>query len=305
MLFGELFEREAGRGWEGGKTRIRELREAGVEDPWVGSANYILVKFLYIFVYYSAVAALIDEYAYRILKRLKRGKTRFGELSRVVRNPRTLSGKLKMLESMGLVVSENRLYSLSERGERAEDLLESLEALLSPRISPKNFERLPCVYAGFLSEYCEVLYEHFSERLVGVLVFGSVARGTWDRNSDIDLLVVVDGWDKPVWERTRELLELRRRMRETEEFQRLAELNCPTTIRHYPLSRSEALEPHRIYLDACIEGVILYEREGFLSRVLEGFRKRLSDLGARRITAADGRTYWLLKRVRAGEVFEL
>lgn len=251
------------------------------------------------------MVVLIDEYAYRILKRLKRGKTRFGELSRVVRNPRTLSRKLKMLESMGLVVSENRLYSLSERGERAEGLLESLEALLSPRISPKNFERLPCVYAGFLSEYCEVLYEHFSERLVGVLVFGSVARGTWDRNSDIDLLVVVDGWDKPVWERTRELLELRRRMRETEEFQRLAELNCPTTIRHYPLSRSEALEPHRIYLDACIEGVILYEREGFLSRVLEGFRKRLSALGARRITTADGRTYWLLKRVRAGEVFEL
>jgi predicted nucleotidyltransferase len=248
---------------------------------------------------------LIDEYTYRILKKLREGKTRFKELSEIVQNPRTLSKKLEMLKSSGLLISENRLYSLSERGERAESLLESFKALLSPSVSLKNIERFPYAYAGFLSKYCEILYEHFSDRLMGILVFGSIARGTWDRNSDIDLLVVVDGWDKPVWERTRELVKLRRELRETVEFQRLAAQGWPTAIQHYPLSRVEALEPHRIYIDACFDGIILYEREGFLSKVLGEFRKKLSDLGARRVTTADGKTYWQLKEVKAGEVFEL
>ncbi|MEM3563211.1 MAG: nucleotidyltransferase domain-containing protein [Candidatus Jordarchaeaceae archaeon] len=251
------------------------------------------------------MVALIDEYTVKILKKLREGKTRFGELRQIVHNPRTLSKRLKMLVSRGLVKSENRLYSLSEKGERAESILENFEALLHPSISLKNLERLPCLYADFLSRYCEVLYEHFSQRLVGVLVFGSLARGSWDRDSDIDLLVVVEGWDKPVWERTRELVKLRRRMRETLEFQRLVERGFPTAIQHYPLSKSEALEPHRIYIDACMEGIILYEREGFLSKVLGEFREKLSKLGAKRITTADGKSYWQLKEVKAGEVFEL
>jgi predicted nucleotidyltransferase len=251
------------------------------------------------------VVALIDEYTIRILKKLREGKTRFGELRQIVHNPKTLSKRLKMLVSGGLVVSENRLYSLSEKGERAESLLESFESLFHPSISLKNLERLPCIYADFLSRYCKILYEHFSQRLVGVLVFGSVARGSWDRNSDIDLLVVVDGWNKPIWERTKELVNLRRKMRETLEFQRLVERNLPTSIQHYPLSKSEALEPHRIYVDACMEGIILYEKEGFLSKVLGEFREKLSKLGAMRITTASGKTYWHLKQVKAGEVFEL
>lgn len=251
------------------------------------------------------MVALIDEYTIRILKKLREGKTRFGELRQIVHNPKTLSKRLKMLVSGGLVVSENRLYSLSEKGERAESLLESFESLFHPSISLKNLERLPCIYADFLSRYCKILYEHFSQRLVGVLVFGSVARGSWDRNSDIDLLVVVDGWNKPIWERTKELVNLRRKMRETLEFQRLVERNLPTSIQHYPLSKSEALEPHRIYVDACMEGIILYEKEGFLSKVLGEFREKLSKLGAMRITTASGKTYWHLKQVKAGEVFEL
>jgi predicted nucleotidyltransferase len=251
------------------------------------------------------VVALIDEYTIRILKKLREGKTRFGELRQIVHNPKTLSKRLKMLVSGGLVVSENRLYSLSEKGERAESLLESFESLFHPSISLKNLERLPCIYADFLSRYCKILYEHFSQRLVGVLVFGSVARGSWDRNSDIDLLVVVEGWNKPIWERTKELVNLRRKMRETLEFQRLVERNLPTSIQHYPLSKSEALEPHRIYVDACMEGIILYEKEGFLSKVLGEFREKLSKLGAMRITTASGKTYWHLKQVKAGEVFEL
>lgn len=251
------------------------------------------------------MVALIDEYTIRILKKLREGKTRFGELQQIVHNPKTLSKRLKMLISRGLVKSENRLYFLSDRGECAGSLLESFEALLYPSISLKNIDRLPCLYADFLSRYCEVLYEHFSQRLVGVLVFGSLARGNWNRNSDIDLLVVIEGWDKPLWERTRELVKLRRRMRETREYQRLMERNLPTAIQHYPLSKAEALEPHRIYIDACMEGIILYEREGFLTKVLEEFREKLSNLGARRITTASGKTYWQLKEVKAGEVFGL
>ncbi|MBS7248317.1 MAG: nucleotidyltransferase domain-containing protein [Candidatus Jordarchaeales archaeon] len=247
----------------------------------------------------------MDEYAVKVLKKLKDGGARFGELRQVVRNPRTLSKKLKMLRSEGLVFHEKGFYRLSDKGKRAIRLLEDLESILSPGITLKNVERLPFIYADFLSKYCEILYEHFSQRLVGVLVFGSVAKGNWDKNSDIDLLVVVEGWNKPVWERTRELLKLRRRMRETPEFKKVIEHGYSTSIQHYPLDASEALNTHKIYIDACIDGIILYEKNGFLSKVLGEFREKLSKLGSKRVTTASGKTYWVLKQVDAGEVFEL
>ena len=41
-----------------------------------------------------------------------------------------------------------------------------------------------------------------------MVLFGSIARGDWDRESDVDLLLVVDGLPKDLFERDSELLPL-------------------------------------------------------------------------------------------------
>ncbi|MCK4722375.1 MAG: nucleotidyltransferase domain-containing protein [Dehalococcoidia bacterium] len=42
-----------------------------------------------------------------------------------------------------------------------------------------------------LSEYLTILRSNFRDKIVDVLLFGSVARGEYDEESDMDILVIV------------------------------------------------------------------------------------------------------------------
>jgi hypothetical protein len=118
------------------------------------------------------------------------------------------------------------------------------------------------------------------EGLVGVLAYGSWAREEFGAESDVDVLVVVDGsvaisrglyrsWDaEPVcWE-------------------------------------AHAVEPHFVHLpgpsdrltgtwaEAAVEGVVLYERGFELSKRLVALRRRIAD-GALVRRRAHGQPYWV------------
>lgn len=42
-----------------------------------------------------------------------------------------------------------------------------------------------------MSEYLTILREKYKDKVVDVLLFGSVARGNYDEESDIDILVII------------------------------------------------------------------------------------------------------------------
>jgi hypothetical protein len=249
---------------------------------------------------------MIDNYAYEVLCTLKdKGRVRFGEFLAEIRNPRTLSQKLRMLQSFGLIEVENKLYRLSEKGRMVQSLLEKLNQALETRMDA-HVDRVPHqVYAPLLKRYCEILCEYFKDRIIGILLFGSIARGDWNKASDIDLLVIVQGWNKPVWERGRELLILRNQLRQTEEYRKAIADGYTPIIQHYPLDVAEAQQTHRIYIDASIDGLILYEKDFFLTNLLKNVQDRLMEKGARRVVNPNGVFYWVLKDVKAGEVFEI
>ncbi len=60
----------------------------------------------------------------------------------------------------------------------------------------KGLENLDEPYRSVLSKLLTLLLEVFGENLVSLVVFGSVARGDYRRDSDIDLLLVVKNLPK-------------------------------------------------------------------------------------------------------------
>jgi predicted nucleotidyltransferase len=119
----------------------------------------------------------------------------------------------------------------------------------------------------------------FEDRLVGVLVYGSYARGDAAPSSDVDLLVVVDS-------------------------------SIPLTRTLYrdwdadaPAWNGRAVDPHFVHLsgrartaggawcEAAIDGVVLFEREGAVTRHLAAVR---GDIAAGRLVrrSAHGQPYW-------------
>ncbi|MGQ9513972.1 MAG: nucleotidyltransferase domain-containing protein, partial [Thermoproteota archaeon] len=259
--------------------------------------------------YRTLLYPMFDKIAFQILLFLQGGPARFKDLKNVVKNSRTLALKLRMLTRSGLVREVGSGYVLNEKGMHVSSILMELNSVLnSPIFSIKNVERIPHSYlAPVVRKYCEALKSILGERLVSIMLFGSVARGDWDRSSDMDTLVVAEGWDNvPVWSRVEELNSAKRKLEGTVEYSEALKAGYWPIIQNYPLSVDEAKKFNRIYLDSVIEGIILYDKKGFLDSVLQSLRKTLEEMGSVRITLPSGKYYWVLKDdIKAGEVIVL
>jgi hypothetical protein len=143
----------------------------------------------------------------------------------------------------------------------------------------------------------------YGESLISVVVYGSVARGSQNFDSDLDLLIIADKLPKGRMKRIREFEAVEDRV---EPFLKsLQKEGINSRISALIKTPEEAKRGSPLFLDMVEDARILFDRDGFFSAVLEKLRKRLEELGAKRVWK--GNTwYWILKPdLRPGEVFEL
>ena len=137
------------------------------------------------------------------------------------------------------------------------------------------------------------------ERLVSIVLFGSVARGQARPESDVDLLVVAEGLPRSLADRRRPLLEAWERVRGTRD---LPYIEWNLIIK----TPSEARGRSPLYLDLVEDAILILDRHGFFEGVLSGMRARMRELGSRRIHLPNGSWYWDLKPdFRFGEIVEI
>jgi len=144
--------------------------------------------------------------------------------------------------------------------------------------------------------------EVFGESLVSLVLFGSYARGDYSVDSDVDVLVVLES----VGDR----LELHRKLDAVEEalepiFKRLRERGYNPRLSPYVLSREQASQTRPLYLDMVFDCRILYDKDGFMGKIVERVKRGLEEYGAERVYI--GRRYVVvLKRdYRFGDVIEI
>jgi predicted nucleotidyltransferase len=245
---------------------------------------------------------MIDRRSALVMKRLRHaGPARFTDLLEVLRNPRTLNSKLRMLVDLGWVEKAAGLYRLTPRGEEATDLIQQLEDLLSPAPAIE-VERIPHPYfRPLLKVLTERMVQHFGDDLLGVLLFGSVARGDWTKYSDIDLLVLLRRMPRGLMGTMSKLLALRKELRRTREYERAFGAGYVPTVEFYPLALEDARRFRRIYLDAFTEGIVILDREGHLRDLMERFRRRMQEGGAKRVETPGRGHYWQLEDPRVLE----
>ncbi len=156
-------------------------------------------------------------------------------------------------------------------------------------------------YLPFLERVVAGLLEEFWGKLVSLVLFGSLARGDVKPESDVDLLIVAEGLPESYSER---LKIVRKATREAEAM--AAELWRRRSI--YPLIDPVVLTPEEasatqpFYLDLLEDSIIIYDR-GFMEKVLRELRRKLAELGSRRVTLPDGSWYWVIGR--PGEAAEV
>ncbi len=125
-------------------------------------------------------------------------------------------------------------------------------------------------------------------RLVSIVLFGSFARGDATQFSDVDLMVVAEGFPRRLSARRQELLGLYALVPEARQFP-FIEWNLVTK------TPEEARVHSPLYLDMVEDARLLFDRDGFFAGVLERMRVRMRELGSRRVFLPDGSWYWDLQ----------
>ena len=140
--------------------------------------------------------------------------------------------------------------------------------------------------------YTQLLERELGERLVSVVLFGSVARGTANDHSDIDLFVVIQ--DLPAGAFARRAIVEPVHQALQPELEQLLHAKVYADLIEVLRTPEEAGCFHMLYLDMMLEAQLLYDRDDFMAARLDRVRERADALGATRQQVGDV-LYWDLK----------
>jgi hypothetical protein len=154
-------------------------------------------------------------------------------------------------------------------------------------------------YEGFLKNLMDRLARRVN--FSSFAIFGSVARGEARKGSDIDLLIVYKDCSDPLAEFLRVLSE----MKDEEEYKKLVKIGLRPDPYPIFMTEKEIWEKPFILLDILDHGIIFHD-DGTLRKRLDALKKRLQELGSKKVLLPDGRWYWDLKPDwKPGEVIRL
>lgn len=128
--------------------------------------------------------------------------------------------------------------------------------------------------------YAAEARERLGDQIVSIALYGSVARGEAGPASDIDLLVIFQNATPGMLSRRRLLDPVRESL--TPDLERLWREGIYIDFVEVIRTRSEAEKFHPLYLDMSQEAVLLYDRDGFLEKVLAEVGEELERRGAER-----------------------
>lgn len=149
-------------------------------------------------------------------------------------------------------------------------------------------------YEPLLDCFVSLVQEALGDRVVSLILYGSVARGEARPESDVDVLLVLKDAPPVYRDRLRPLLPILRRLRQGSCWKDLEAQGLSPSLSVIVLSREEADRNRCLYLDMLEDARILVDRENVFQNRLRTLGTRLRELGARRVQK-NGDRYWDLK----------
>lgn len=159
------------------------------------------------------------------------------------------------------------------------------------------------VFTELEAEILRAIRSFYGTRLLAVAVYGSLGRRTPRPDSDIDLFLVIDPLPDGRMPRVDEFAAVEKALAGPLEAARTRGVStCLSPVFRTP---EELRHGSPLLLDMTEDARLLYDRDGILAATIERLRRRLAELGAKRIRRGGGWMWDLKPDYRIGEVFEL
>ncbi|MCS7205697.1 MAG: nucleotidyltransferase domain-containing protein [Leptospiraceae bacterium] len=147
------------------------------------------------------------------------------------------------------------------------------------------------IYGDFVQRLIHEIQSYYKENLVSIVLFGSVARGVFRNDSDIDVLIVCEVLPRGATKRMEEFLLIEDRLEN--ELRDLRKKEVWIQISPVLKTKEEVLLGSPLFLDFVFDAKILYDKENFFNHYISQFKRKLEQSGAKRIQK-DMHWYWIL-----------
>ena len=249
---------------------------------------------------------LIDDYCFKILKKLGiSSESTFTDLRVCIKNKKTRSDKLKFLLAKKLILNINRIYKLTEKGKLVLKFLNKAVDVLDREEFHENLDRVPYLFRDYIYNFLNMLKDNFKEKLLSLILFGSVARGKWTNESDIDLLLILANDSMEYRQLNKKLTIITFDFYENNDLRDEKGNSIYGSIQIIPLILKDLSIFRTLYYDIAMDGIIIFDRKEISLKFIENIKQRIKKKGLKRVYISDNDFYWKRKKIKFGEIFEL
>lgn len=249
---------------------------------------------------------LIDDYCLKILEQLEvYGESSFTALDISIKNKKTRSERLKFLLEKKLLIQKSGLYQITERGKKILKILVKVKAIIQEENFFENYDRVPYIFKNYLYTYISLLKEKFNNKIISVILYGSVTRGKWTYESDIDLLLIFSNEisNKSDLNKTLTNISVALEKRLVLKDGNNRPIYC--SLQEYPILLKELNNFRTLFYDIAMDGIILFDRSNIGFNFIKRINQRIISKRIKRIFISDKKFYWKRNDVQFGEVIEL
>ena len=249
---------------------------------------------------------LIDDYCLKILEQLEIYKeSSFTELNISIKNKKTRSERLKFLLEKKLLIQKNGLYQITKRGKKLLKILIKAQTIIQEENIFENYDRIPYIFQNYLYSYISLLKERFNNKIISVILYGSVARGKWSYESDIDLLLIFSNEISDISELNKTLTNITVGLEKKLVLKDGNNNPIYCSLQEYPILLKELNNFRTLFYDIAMDGIILFDRSNIGFNFIRKMKQRIIDKKIKRIFISDKNFYWKRNDVQFGEEIEL
>ena len=168
----------------------------------------------------------------------------------------------------------------------------------------EDFDRVSYIFRDYLYDFVKLIKENYEENLLSIILFGSVARGKWNNESDIDLLIIFTNKSSIKTGINNQLMKI------ISDYERKSKLRNSkgdrlfSTIQDITLVLKDLHAFRTIFYDIAMDGIILFDRNQTGFHFLNKIKKRIEEKGLKRVFIKENDYYWE-RNVKFGEIVEL